>query len=329
MDLDPTSSSPLANWPRPLCFVFSGGGSYGAIQVGMIRALVEADIVPDMVVGSSVGALNGTLLAADPRSAAENLHDIWSSMSDSGVFGGRTRFSTAMAAIRNGLRRNSLGLYSPGPLRSLIDTHVPVERLEDLVIPTAVVVTDALVGQPKLLTQGSVGPILQASSAIPGVFPPVKIEGCFYVDGGVSANVPVRQAVAFGARSLVVLDANPATMPGTLPRSILGSVMHASMIMLRNQRADAVDDLVGRHPILHLPQVTPTTQSSFDFDHSAELIEAGYTNTAEFLGRLPVLTDSSRRHPPPERPPSPSPAPPASVTPPPPPQAPPQSKVKL
>ncbi len=296
MSLDPTNSNPVSNWPRPLAFAFSGGGAYGAVQVGMIRALVQAGITPDLVVGTSVGALNGAMFAAEPMLAVDRLTEVWTSMNKSGVFGGKSKVGTALSALRHGLMRNSPGLVSPAALRNLIDTHLPVERLEELHIPTAVVVTDALVGQPKLLSQGPVGPVLQASSAIPGVFPPVKIEGCFYVDGGVSANVPIRQAVSFGARSVVVLDANPASMPGTLPESTIGSVVHASMIMLRNQRADAVDDLVGRHPILNIPQVTPTTQSSFDFANSAALIDLGFASTREFLSKLPVLTDSSRRH---------------------------------
>ncbi len=296
MTLDPTNPNPVANWPRPLGFVFSGGGAYGATQVGMIRALVQAGITPDLVVGTSVGAMNGAMYAAEPMLAVERLTEVWSSMRKSGVFGGRTKFGTAFSAMRNGLMRNNPGLVSPEPLRKLLAAHLPAERLEELRIPTAVVVTDALVGRPKILAQGLIGPALQASAAIPGIFPPVKIEGCFYIDGGVSANVPIRQAISFGARSVVVLDANPPSMPGTLPQSTIGSVLHASMIMLRNQRADTVDHMVGRHPILHLPQVTPTTQSSFDFDNSAALIDAGFTNAREFLSKLPVLTDGSRRN---------------------------------
>ncbi|MEM7275893.1 MAG: patatin-like phospholipase family protein, partial [Actinomycetota bacterium] len=188
-----------------------------------------------------------------------------------------------------------------------------VELIEDLAIPTAVVVTDALVGVPKILTQGAIGPALQASAAIPGVFPPVKIEACLYVDGGVTANVPVRQAIAFGARSLIVCNANPSSMPGTLPDSVIGAFVHASQIMLRNQRADATEDLVGRYPILNLPQATPASQSSFDFANSAQLMEIGYDTSRDFLSRLPELTDAS---PPPtdaeepvESPPPPAPRP--------------------
>lgn len=290
----PDSTSPLAQWPRPLCFVFSGGASYGAAQVGMVRALVEFDVIPDMVVGTSVGALNGTLFANDPYAAADKMTEIWSSMSRSGVFGTRTRIGTMVNATRNGLRKKSVALCSPEPLSELINTHTPVERLEDLPIPTGVVATDALVGQPKLLSQGPAAKALLASAAMPGLFPPVKIGGCFYIDGGVSANVPIRPAMAFGARSIVVLNANPASMPGTLPNSVVESIVHASQIMLRNQRADTTDELAGRLPILHLPQATPPTHNSFDFDHSAELLGVSYLSSKEFLSQLPDLADTTR-----------------------------------
>ena len=299
MTQGPESTSPLAQWPRPLCFVFSGGASYGASQVGMVRALVEFDVIPDMVVGTSVGALNGTLFANDPSTAADKMTEIWGSMTRSGVFGRGGRLTSMVSAARNGLRKNSVALCSPQPLVELITNHTPVERLEDLAIPTGVVATDALVGQPKVLSQGPAVQALLASSAMPGVFPPVKLGGSFYIDGGVTANVPIRPAMAFGARSVVVLNANPATMPGTLPNSVLESIVHASQIMLRNQRADTTDELTGRFPILHLPQVTPPTHNSFDFDHSAELLDVSYVGTKEFLSQLPDLADTNRRLSPP------------------------------
>jgi NTE family protein len=285
--------NPINNWPKPLAFVFSGGGAFGAVQVGMIRALVQTGIRPDLIVGTSVGALNGAMYAVEPLLAVERLTAIWAEMPRSGVFGGRTRTGMAFSGVRNLLFGSTSGLVRPDKLRALIEENLPVANIEDLRTRMAVVATDALVGRPKLLTQGPAGPVLQASAAIPGVFPPVKIDGCFYIDGGVTANVPVRQAIEFGARSVVILDASPATMPGTLPDSTFGSVVHASMIMLRNQRADAVDDLTGRHPILHLPLVTPPTQSSFDFANSAALIDAGFTASRAFLRDLPALTDTS------------------------------------
>jgi NTE family protein len=286
-------ASPLANWPRPLAFVFSGGGAYGATQVGMIRALVEAGITPDLVVGTSVGALNGAMFAANPSLAADRLTEVWGSMKARGVFGGRTRFGTALSMIRHGLMRNRPGLASSDALRALIEEKMPVSAIEKLPIRTAIVASDAQLGRAKLLTTGPLAPALLASAAIPGVFPPVTINGCIYVDGGVTANVPIRQAIGYGAKSVVVLDATPATLPPMHSHSTVASVFQASMIMLRNQRADAVDHLVGRHPILHLPQSTPATQSSFEFDNSIPLIDAGYEAAREYLARLPILTDTT------------------------------------
>ncbi len=292
----PTSPDrgPLGHWPEPLSFVLSGGGSYGAVQVGMLRALKEAGISPDLIVGSSVGALNGIRYAASPGDAIEALTEVWSRMDSAGIFGGRSRLAQGWSAARRVLRRNTPSACDPARLRALIDANSPIPNLEDLPIAAAIVVTDALLGRPKALSRGEIPALLQASTALPGVFPPVKVDGCFYIDGGVTANVPIRQALDLGARGVVVLDANPPTMPGTVPDSVIGSVLHASMIMLRNQRADADDELKGRYPILHLPQPTPPEQNSFDFTNSTELIEAGYASTSAFLDQLPDLADTNR-----------------------------------
>ena len=294
-DLSPSPGrGPLRHWPEPLAFVFSGGGSYGAVQVGMLRALLEAGITPDLVVGSSVGALNGIRYAASPGDAVEALEQVWRSMGRSGVFGGRTRPGQLWSATRRILRRNTSSAFSPERLRALIDANVPALDLNELPVPAAIVVTDALLGRPKALTRGQLGPLLQASAALPGIFPPVQVDGCFYIDGGVTANVPIRQAIDLGARGVVVLDANPRAMPGTIPDSFTGALLHASMIMLRNQRADADDQLKGRLPILHLPQPTPAEQSSFDFAQADELMMAGYSSTRSFLAQLPELADTNR-----------------------------------
>lgn len=330
MDAQSDDSGILDHWPRPLAFVLSGGGSYGAVQVGMLRALTEAGVSPDLVVGASVGALNGVRFAASPGQAVPALTELWTSLQKSRIFGGRTRIGRRWSALRRGLRRNTASICSPDGLRALIDDAIPLPYVENLPIRTGIVVTDAQLGQPKVVTRGEVGPLLQASTAVPGVFPPVKVEGCYYIDGGTSANVPIRQAVALGGRSLVVLDANPPTMPGTIPTSVIGSVIHASMIMLRNQRADADEELKGKMPILHLPQPTPPELSPFDFSTTAELIEAGYSATRSFLRELPDLADTSRRLS--ERPRSAGPrpetfdAPPPQAAPPPPPPAPPSPR---
>lgn len=289
------AANPLAHWPRPLTFVLSGGGSYGAVQVGMIRALVEAGVTPDLVVGSSVGALNGAVVAADPETAADRLMKIWEQIDRRTLYGADSRLRAAWEVAREGLTGQGAALCSPKPLARLIDSAIDVERIEQLPTTMVVVATDLLVGQPKLLRQGPLAPALQASSAAPVLFPPVQIEGVIYVDGAVSANVPVRQALAAGARSMIVLDSGPAHMPGFIPRTPFEALHQASRIMVSSQHADADDDLSNRHPIMRLPRPTPPALSSFDFSQTRELIEMGFNSTKQFLGDYEELSDAGRR----------------------------------
>ncbi len=291
---DSGAGNPFAHWPRPLTFVLSGGGSYGAVQVGMIRALVESGVKPDMVVGSSIGALNGAALADDPDSSADRLMKIWERVDRRTLYGADSRLRAAWEVAREGLTGQGTALCSPAPLTRLIESAISVDRIEELSTTMVVVATDLLVGRPKLLRQGPLAQALQASGATPGLFPPVQIEGVIYVDGSVSAHVPVRQALAAGARSIIVLDAGPAHMPGFLPRSPWEALHQASQIMLRNQHADAEEDLANRHPIMRLPRPTPPSLSSFDFGQTRELIEMGFSSTKTFLGDYEELADAGR-----------------------------------
>ncbi len=262
---DPEPGHPLNSWPRPLAFVLSGGGAFGSVQVGMLRALARHGIHPDLVVGSSVGSLNGAIIAADPVAAPDRLADLWTTMSRDQVFG-----HGLLGAVRNLAVRRTLSSFDQ--LSSLIDQHLTADHFDDLSVPLGAVATDAAIGEPEILRTGPLKPALLASAAIPGVFPAVTIDGRPYVDGGVSANLPIRQAIAFGARSVIALDAAPLPAPAA-PRKLIGTPFHVATLMVRNQRAHAIDDLVGRYPILVLPSVTPHDIGSFNFHRTAELID--------------------------------------------------------
>ncbi|MDH5518907.1 MAG: patatin-like phospholipase family protein [Acidimicrobiia bacterium] len=278
-----------------MTFVLSGGGSYGAVQVGMIRALVEAGVKPDLVIGSSVGALNGAVVAADPDTSADRLIRLWEQVDRRTLYGADSRIRAAWEVAREGLTGQGAALCSPKPLTRLIESAIGVERIEQMPTPMVVVATDLLVGQPKLLRQGPLASALQATNATPGLFPPVQIDGVIYVDGSVSAHVPVRQALTVGARSMIVLDAGPAHMPGFIPRTPWEALHQASQIMLRSQHADADEDLSNRHPVMRLPRPTPPALSSFDFSQTRELIEMGFNSTKQFLGDFEELADAGRR----------------------------------
>lgn len=279
---------PLHDWPRPLAFVLSGGGAFGSVHVGMIEALTEHGVRPDMVVGSSVGSLNGALLAHDPGIAVERLSEIWATMSRATVFG-----HGWLGAVRNFAVGRTLSRFDR--LETLIDAMLPITRFEELSVPFAAVATDAVSGEPELLQDGLIKPALLASSAIPRVFPPVTVGDRQYIDGGISANLPIRQAIAFGARSVVALDAAPQTPP-TPPRGLADSAFHLATLMVRNQRAHAIDDLASRYPILILPSVTPHDIGSFNFDRTAELVAMSRRATAEAISGLTRRTsDLSHR----------------------------------
>ena len=118
---------------------------------------------------------------------------------------------------------------------------------------------------------------------MPGIFPPVEIEGRSYVDGGVTANVPIRQAIAFGARSIVSLDATPPVVASAVPTSLVGSLLHSAALMLRSQRSNAVDELANRYPIAVLPSTIPADHGTFNFKRSAELLVESHRLSSERL----------------------------------------------
>jgi NTE family protein len=259
---------PFAGWPRPLAFAISGGGAYGSVHVGMLMALAEHGVRPDLVVGTSVGSLNGAVVASRPDDAVELLTNLWSRMGRRELFG-----HGWPTAVVNLIRTNSLSRLDR--LAALIDSELDIGTFEELAVPFAAVATDAFTGEPELLSSGPLKPALLASSAVPGLFPHVTVNGRTYVDGGISAHIPIRQAIAFGARSVVALDASPPP-PQDVPRSLVAGLLHSVALIVRNQRSHAVDELASRYPIATVPSATPPDLGSFNFSRTQELIERSY-----------------------------------------------------
>ncbi|MGF1596938.1 MAG: patatin-like phospholipase family protein [Acidimicrobiales bacterium] len=278
----PPAATDDVPWPRPLAFVLSGGGAFGATQVGMLAALTDHGIAPDLVVGTSVGALNGAVVADDPAGAAARLAEIWTHPDMGSPFGaGRWRAMIDFLRWRR-------SLCPPHRLVAVIETWTTARCFDELAVPFALVVTDATTGAPTVLHDGPLQPALLATTAIPGVFPPVSIDGQWYIDGGVTANVPVRQAVGLGARALIVLDAVPPAPPPPVPTSIVSALINASGMALRAQQARDLDPLDGPVPVLRLPPSTPVGSSSFDFSAAPSLIAEARRQTGALLDSLPL-----------------------------------------
>lgn len=282
----PPLPSPFNDWPRPFAFALSGGGAFGPVQIGMLRALADRGITPDLIVGTSVGALHGAAIAADGYATLDRLEREWQTLDRARLFGGRRTLVSSVIRHRS--------LSTPSRLAAMIDEFVSDQRFDDLRTPFAAVATDAFTGDPQLLSTGKLVPALVASCAVPGVFPRVELGGRTYVDGGVSANVPIRQAISFGAASVLSLDATPPIVASQLPSSFIGTVLHSASLMLRSQRSSAVDDIAHRYRVAVLPSATPPDMGSFNFSHTAELIEQSHRLAADALDQWTsssIITD--------------------------------------
>jgi NTE family protein len=273
----------FADLPRPIGFVLGGGGSLGAMQVGMLRAVAEAGITPDLAVGTSVGSLNAAVLALTHDDPIERLRGIWAHMTRDEAFPGGV-----LSRVRT-LTRSKTHLFSNNGLTKIIDEHVGAgRRFEDLALPLGVVTTQVDTAEPLLIRSGPLLAPLLASCAIPGIFPPVEHEGRLLYDGGLVANVPMRQALGMGAESLVVFDcAFPGKLPSA-PRTFAEVMMFTAMISMRNQAVLEAPLAASRVPVVYLPGPAPSRVNPLDFSHTDALANEAYDAAREFLDGISV-----------------------------------------
>lgn len=264
--------------PRPVAWVFGGGGSYGATQMGMVRALHETDLRPDLIVGTSVGSLNGAVLAGDPADGAEKLAELWPQIERRDVFPGGV-LAQALAI------RSRSYLFDSEPLADLIAAQILAENIEDLEVPFVAVAADLDTGERVALDSGDLRSALLASAAIPGVYPWVEREGRRLVDGGLVANVPIEVAYERGAKSVVVLDCGLFSMSGRWAESVISVVVQALTIAGRQQ---VVRDLqvAEEIPVVYLPAPAAVGTTILDFSRTEQLASGAYQETAQMLAAL-------------------------------------------
>jgi NTE family protein len=268
----------LAGGSVTTAFVLGGGGSLGATQVGMLQALLEAGIRPDLVVGTSIGALNCAYLAGHPDlDGIRSLARLWTSVRRPDVFRINVR------SILGGFLGRRDHLFEALGLRSVVSrADLGFSRLEDAPLAVHVVATDLATGAAVVLSEGDVVDALMASSAIPGIFPPVTIEGRMLVDGGVLANLPVCQAIELGATRLYVLPAM-AEGVGSIPSGAI-DVMQRSMMIATDALAKRdLDYALERAEVHVLPVPNAAQLSMFDFSETQVLMEGAYLSAAAWL----------------------------------------------
>lgn len=248
-------------------FVLAGGGSLGAVQVGMLKALSQAGIVPDLVVGASVGAINAAYYAAAPDAdGVARLERIWLGLRRTDIFPLSTRL-TLLGLLG---RRDFFAL--PGRLHDLIAAQLPYRNLEDAALPCHVVATDALNGKEIILSSGEASQALLASAAIPAVFPAVVIGNRPLMDGGIASHTPISAAVALGATHVVILPTGTPCALQAPPHGALAIALHAINLLAMRQLLADVDRFAERCELLALPPLCPLSVNTFDFSHTAELI---------------------------------------------------------
>jgi NTE family protein len=262
-----------------VAFVLSGGASLGAIQVGMLRALYERRITPDLIIGTSIGALNGAYIASRPATpdTADALADVWLGLHRFEIFPPDP--ITGLLGLM-GLSNHFLPSFG---LRRILRRHEEIGRLEDAAIPLHVIATNARSGMERRLSRGLAQPAVMASAAMPGVFPAVNIGGDQLVDGGVASNTPTSDAIELGARTVYVLPTGHACDLPRAPRGALAMAIHANTLLLSRRALIDVHRLAGRAQLIVLPPPCPQPVHPADFRHTRKLINGGYTEAASVL----------------------------------------------
>lgn len=261
-----------------VAFVLSGGASLGAVEVGMLQALAEAGIFPDVLCGTSVGAVNAAFVAGHPGSQGiAELADVWRSITRRQVF--------PLHPIQglSGFLGRSDHLVADGPFRRLVETHLTFDRLEDAPTPLHVVATDVITGRDRVFSSGPAAPAILASAAIPGVFPPVVIDGRPYMDGGVTDNTPIAHAVGLQPDVVFVLPTGHPCSLERAPHGALGMVLQALTVMIGRQLVVDIERFRSVVDLRVVPPLCPLDVLPVDFSHTAELIERAHESTASWL----------------------------------------------
>lgn len=264
-------------WHGYTAFVLSGGGARGALQAGALKALLEHGERPDVVVGTSIGAWNAAWVARAPAlEGVEQLIAAWRSITASRVLLDRDPPPNApvqavagvrLISVARRLTRGHPSLYGDAGLRHLVNTYLAGETFEAMRIPLRIIAADITHGRREIFTSGPVVPAVLASSAIPGVFPPVHIGDAVYVDGGALDNASIETALALGARRIFVLDVG-------YDETGAGEALWSDETLPAATRARGLA-ASGAHPLAAVLERTVQVMSRYQLDRALQRVPRG------------------------------------------------------
>ncbi len=271
-----------ARWPVPhsTAFVLAGGGSRGAVQVGMLEELLRRGIRADRVFGASVGAINGASYAGNPTfEGIERMATIWRDVKGTDIFP-RGTFDGPWAFLQK-----RAAVHANSGLRAIIEAGIDYENLEDSSIPIEVVATSLTDGRERWIGHGPAVEAILASSAIPSIFPPVSIDDDVLVDGGVVNNVPISRAIVAGCDRIYVLLCGPLHYHPRPPRRPAEAALTAFFVAIHARFMRELASLPpGVEVVVFSGGGEPSGQYR-DFSATATLIEEGRAEVADVLDR--------------------------------------------
>jgi NTE family protein len=261
-------------------FVLAGGGSRGAVQIGMLAELVDRGIRADRVYGASVGAINGAAYASNPTpEGIERMAEIWRKLKGDDIF---------PRSVLDGpwlFLQKRPAVHANTGLRTIIEAGIDFEQIEDAAIPFELVTTSLTDGRERWIAHGNAVEAILASSAIPSIFPPVTIDGDMLVDGGVVNNVPISRALAAGCTRIFVLlcgplhyHPRPAKRPAEAALTAFFVAIHARFV----RELTAIPP--GVEVVVFSGGGEPSAQYR-DFSGTTTMIEEGRAEVAEVLDR--------------------------------------------
>jgi len=277
----------MARWRRRVepsppmtAFVLAGGGSRGAVQVGMLCELVERGIRADRVFGASVGAVNGAAYSGDPTpEGTDRLAETWRGLTGDAVFPrGRVHGPWTFFQQRPSVHTNT-------GLRRIVEEGIGFKLLEEAEVPIEVVTTSLTDGRERWITHGPAVDAVLASAAIPAIFPPVEIDGDMLVDGGVVNNVPISRAIAAGATRIYVLLCGPLHFHPPPPKRPAEAVLTAFFVAIHARFTRELALLPRGVEVVVFSGGGEPSSDYRDFSSSAELIEHGRAEVASVLDR--------------------------------------------
>ena len=281
LNRSPTGSAIRRLRRKRVAFVLSGGGPLGGVQVGMLRALVEFGIKPDLVLGCSVGAVNGAAFAAEPNlRGIQRLERIWGRLAEGNP---PLMSNSRLVPLVVELGRKGEAVSTQENLRLLLEEECPAREFSDLKVPFACVATDMETAGEYWFTDGDLIAAVLASSCLPGVYPPVELEGRRLYDGGVARELPLRKAAELGATHIYILQVGHLEGRDVELKRPFDALVHAYWASRIARLEDEIASVRGLCHIYRLPAGEVPRLRFDDFSQSRKLADEAYSAASVYL----------------------------------------------